>query len=188
MPVQLPILKSQFLTHTQFQKLSPKVSCKVLTSPWGKWLMGKIEGHLHFLSFVGSTPLNKFVIEIKKRFKNIENPVHEQPTNIIDFFKSQSKIPCLLKGTPFQHKVWQALSTLPSGKLITYEALAQRIHLPSSYRAVANAVGANPIAWLIPCHRVIRKDGSLGGYRWGLEVKKMLLELEGINEFKNLSR
>lgn len=83
-----------------------------------------------------------------------------------------------LRGTNFQIKVWEALLNLPLGKVTTYGALAARIGCPGAARAVGSAVGANPVAYLIPCHRVIRESGELGGYRWGLERKQALLARE----------
>ena len=82
----------------------------------------------------------------------------------------------LLTGTPFQCKVWQVLSTVPPTKIISYKDLAQAIEYKSAVRAVANANGRNPIAYLIPCHRVLRASGDLCGYRWGIEYKSALLE------------
>jgi AraC family transcriptional regulator of adaptative response/methylated-DNA-[protein]-cysteine methyltransferase len=82
-------------------------------------------------------------------------------------------------GTPFQRRVWQALRDIPAGETTTYAALAARLGLPrSAARAVGTACGANPIAVAIPCHRVLRGDGSLAGYRWGLERKRELIERE----------
>ena len=75
--------------------------------------------------------------------------------------------------------LWHAVWEIPFGETCTYGAICQRLGLPESYtRAVANAIGCNPLCLLIPCHRVIRKDGSLGGYRWGVETKKKILEYE----------
>jgi AraC family transcriptional regulator of adaptative response/methylated-DNA-[protein]-cysteine methyltransferase len=83
-----------------------------------------------------------------------------------------------LKGTEFQVKVWEALMRLPPGDYTTYGALAERLGTPSGARAVGTAVGANPISWLIPCHRVIRNTGLLGGYRWGLPRKIAMMGFE----------
>jgi AraC family transcriptional regulator of adaptative response/methylated-DNA-[protein]-cysteine methyltransferase len=83
-----------------------------------------------------------------------------------------------VRGTNFQIKVWEALLRIPPGRVVSYEDLARHIHAPRAVRAVANAVAHNPVAWLIPCHRVIRKSGALGGYRWGETRKKALLAWE----------
>ena len=84
----------------------------------------------------------------------------------------------LLRGSRFQLKVWQALLEVPLGGLTTYQDIARRIGLPAASRAVGNANGANPISWLIPCHRVIRKSGELGGYGWGLGRKVAMIGWE----------
>lgn len=88
------------------------------------------------------------------------------------------ELPLDIRGTAFQQRVWQALRDIPAGATTTYSALAQRIGAPHSARAVAGAVAANALAVAIPCHRVIRLDGSLSGYRWGVERKRALLERE----------
>lgn len=83
-----------------------------------------------------------------------------------------------LLGGPFQIKVWEALLRLPPASVTTYSEIAASIGRPGAARAVGNAVGANPVAWLVPCHRVIRREGGLGGYRWGVGVKRTMLALE----------
>ena len=79
------------------------------------------------------------------------------------------------RGTEFQQRVWQALRNIPAGQTRSYAQLAQAIAQPGAVRAVGSACGANPIAVLIPCHRVVRSDGSLGGFHWGLDLKQQLL-------------
>lgn len=88
-----------------------------------------------------------------------------------------------LPGTPFQRLVWTELTKIPKGQVITYQELAKRIGKPKAVRAVANAVGKNPAAPTIPCHRVIRSDGSLGGYsaQGGTKTKQALLLAEGVS-------
>lgn len=83
------------------------------------------------------------------------------------------------RGTNFQVKVWQALMAVPPGSVTTYAAIARALGIPGAARAVGNACAANPIAVLIPCHRVLRETGALGGYAWGLERKRALLAREG---------
>jgi AraC family transcriptional regulator of adaptative response/methylated-DNA-[protein]-cysteine methyltransferase len=82
------------------------------------------------------------------------------------------------QGTPFQKRVWQELRRIPRGERISYSELARRIGRPTAVRAVARACAANPVAILIPCHRVVRQNGEMGGYRWGVERKRLLLEKE----------
>ena len=88
-----------------------------------------------------------------------------------------------LKGTNFQMQVWQALLKIPSGNQTSYSELAGIVGRPTSHRAVANAVGRNPVAWLIPCHRVLRASGALGGYRWGVDRKAEILTWELAQQF-----
>jgi AraC family transcriptional regulator, regulatory protein of adaptative response / methylated-DNA-[protein]-cysteine methyltransferase len=83
-----------------------------------------------------------------------------------------------VRGTPFQQRVWQALQQIPVGKTMTYADVARRIGLPRAVRAVAGACAANNLAVAIPCHRVVRTDGSLSGYAWGVDRKRALLERE----------
>ena len=84
-----------------------------------------------------------------------------------------------LIGAPFQIKVWEALLTIPSGHVTTYSEIAACVGSPQAARAVGTAVGRNPVSWLIPCHRAVRKSGGLGGYHWGLPVKRAMLAWEG---------
>ena len=83
-----------------------------------------------------------------------------------------------LKGTAFQKEVWQALLRIPAGTTVSYSELARMLGRPKATRAVATACSANKLAVVIPCHRVVRSDGSLGDYRWGIERKRALLNLE----------
>ncbi len=88
------------------------------------------------------------------------------------------ELPLDIRGTAFQHRVWEALRKIPAGETVTYAEIAERIGQPTSVRAVAGAVAANPIAVAVPCHRVIRTGGALSGYRWGVERKRALLDRE----------
>ncbi len=87
-------------------------------------------------------------------------------------------LPLDIRGTAFQQRVWQALREIPAGRTLSYTEVAEKIGSPKSVRAVAGACAANAIAVAIPCHRVVRGDGSLSGYRWGVERKRKLLERE----------
>jgi AraC family transcriptional regulator of adaptative response/methylated-DNA-[protein]-cysteine methyltransferase len=87
-------------------------------------------------------------------------------------------LPLDLEGTAFQRRVWRALRAIPAGTTASYTDIARRIAAPKSFRAVAQACGANPVALAIPCHRVVRNDGALSGYRWGVARKRALLAME----------
>jgi AraC family transcriptional regulator of adaptative response/methylated-DNA-[protein]-cysteine methyltransferase len=88
-------------------------------------------------------------------------------------------LPLDARGTPFQRRVWQALRDINVGSTASYAQIAARIGAPKSARAVAQACSANPLAVAIPCHRVVRADGALSGYRWGVQRKRVLLQREG---------
>jgi AraC family transcriptional regulator of adaptative response/methylated-DNA-[protein]-cysteine methyltransferase len=92
--------------------------------------------------------------------------------------KALDRAPLYLIGAPFQIKVWEALLRLPEGHVTTYGEIAGAIGSPKAVRAVGTAVGRNPIGYLIPCHRVLRKSGELGGYHWGLPMKRAMLGYE----------
>ncbi len=96
----------------------------------------------------------------------------------IDDPKAARDLPLDIRGTAFQQRVWQALREIPAGTTRTYAELAARAGSPKAVRAAGSACGANPVAVLVPCHRAVRADGGLGGYRWGVERKKRLLDKE----------
>jgi AraC family transcriptional regulator of adaptative response/methylated-DNA-[protein]-cysteine methyltransferase len=93
-------------------------------------------------------------------------------------FSTNAGAPLYLIGAPFQIKVWEALLQIPTGQVTTYSEIARAIGHPTAVRAVGTAVGRNPISLLIPCHRALRKSGGLGGYHWGLPVKRAILAWE----------
>ena len=97
------------------------------------------------------------------------------------------ELPLDVRGTAFQQRVWQALQEIPVGKTLSYTELAQRIGSPNAVRAVAGACAANSLAVAMPCHRVVRNDGSLSGYAWGVERKRALLDREMSEESKQFS-
>lgn len=97
----------------------------------------------------------------------------------INEVESARNLPLDLRGTLFQQRVWLALREIPAGTTTTYSSLAEKLGAPQSVRAVARACATNSIAVVVPCHRVVRRDGNLAGYRWGLERKRRLLEKEG---------
>jgi AraC family transcriptional regulator of adaptative response/methylated-DNA-[protein]-cysteine methyltransferase len=96
----------------------------------------------------------------------------------VAFGRAPGEVPVFMIGAPFQIKVWEALMRIPSGYVSTYSEIAQSIGHPRAVRAVGTAVGRNPVSYLIPCHRALRKSGGLGGYHWGLPVKRALLAWE----------
>ncbi|MFK7762285.1 MAG: methylated-DNA--[protein]-cysteine S-methyltransferase [Roseobacter sp.] len=113
----------------------------------------------------------------------IEDPMMLRPWVLRAFGADDVKLdkaPLFLIGAPFQIKVWEALLSIPSGQVTTYSEIAEAIGSPRAVRAVGTAVGRNPISWLIPCHRALRKSGGLGGYHWGLPMKRAMLAFETV--------
>ncbi len=106
--------------------------------------------------------------------------LHEKVVAFVNAPHGGFDVPLDARGTDFQQKVWQALREIPAGATASYLDIANRIGSPKSVRAVAAACAANPIAVAIPCHRVVRADGGLSGYRWGIERKRALLAREGV--------
>ena len=96
-------------------------------------------------------------------------------------FSDEHTVPMHLIGSPFHVKVWKALLEIPMGHASTYSDVAMRAGNVRAVRTVGTAIGKNPISWLIPCHRALRKDGSLGGYHWGLSIKRAMLAYEAFN-------
>jgi AraC family transcriptional regulator of adaptative response/methylated-DNA-[protein]-cysteine methyltransferase len=110
-----------------------------------------------------------------------------QVVGFVDAPRLGLELPLDIRGTAFQRRVWQALRAVPPGETISYTELAARIGAPSSVRAVASACAANPLAVAIPCHRVVRSNGDLSGYRWGIERKRTLLDRERLAARQDLS-
>jgi AraC family transcriptional regulator of adaptative response/methylated-DNA-[protein]-cysteine methyltransferase len=111
----------------------------------------------------------------------VEDPDMLRPWVLMAFGAKEGgldKAPLYLIGAPFQIKVWEALLRVPSGQVTTYSDIAATVGNPKAVRAVGTAVGRNPVSWLIPCHRALRKSGELGGYHWGLPVKRTMLAYE----------
>jgi AraC family transcriptional regulator, regulatory protein of adaptative response / methylated-DNA-[protein]-cysteine methyltransferase len=97
------------------------------------------------------------------------------------FAEGKGPVPLALYGTPWQRQVWRALLSIPPGQTATYRDIAQEVCTPKASRAVGAAVGANPVSWLIPCHRVLASDGRLTGYHWGVNRKRAMLAYEAAN-------
>jgi AraC family transcriptional regulator of adaptative response/methylated-DNA-[protein]-cysteine methyltransferase len=112
------------------------------------------------------------------RFTENETPLIRRALEILATGGDERSLPLDLRGTPFQMEVWSALADIPRGETTTYGAVAARLGRPGACRAVGSAVGANPVSVIVPCHRVVRRGGALGGYRWGVERKKALLDYE----------
>jgi AraC family transcriptional regulator of adaptative response/methylated-DNA-[protein]-cysteine methyltransferase len=134
---------------------------------------------------IGDDP-NTLVRELQDRFSNAEliggdQQFERMVARVVAFVENPSaglELPLHVQGTAFQQRVWKALCDIPCGATCTYSELAQKLGQPNATRAVAGACAANTLAVAIPCHRVVRTDGSLSGYRWGVERKAKLLQVE----------
>ncbi|MCU0318405.1 MAG: MGMT family protein [Amoebophilaceae bacterium] len=131
----------------------------------------------HFLE----EPLAYYLHLTKKKFNVL--PVYA-PSHAKDWWQcihqTAAVLSLVVRGTAFQQRVWKALCAIPVGTTCSYQALATQLGSVQGARAVASAIAQNFIAWLIPCHRVIRQDGQIGGYRWGIQRKFALLEQEKV--------
>jgi len=150
------------------------------SSPFGECLVATTARGITELAFVPPGGRSRIVRELQQRWKHAE--VREEPAatgpyaeRIFGPANAAGPLTLHVKGTNFQIKVWQALLQVPRGAVASYGDIARRINRPGAARAVANAVAHNPVAFLVPCHRVIRKTGAVGGYRWGSTRKKALL-------------
>lgn len=152
------------------------------SSPFGDCLLATTSRGICSLNFI-DTDFAAALQDLQKNWPNAELQQAENLTaplaaQIFNPQPSTKPLPLLLKGTNFQLKVWQALLLIPPGAISSYGYLAEKLGHPGASRAVGTAIGQNQIGYLIPCHRVLRGDGSPGGYRWGIERKLAILGRE----------
>ncbi|HET9441479.1 MAG TPA: methylated-DNA--[protein]-cysteine S-methyltransferase [Longimicrobiales bacterium] len=150
-------------------------------SPFGESLIAMTERGLCALAFAQADNRDELLRELRARWPNaelVEAPAATRSVARQIFGDSAGAITLFLKGTNFQIRVWEALLRVPAGRAVTYEDIAHGIGRPTATRAVGAAIGQNPIAYLIPCHRVLRKSGVFGEYHWGGTRKKALLAWE----------
>ncbi len=152
-------------------------------SPFGECLLAATERGICAMSFVTRGNRKEVLKDLLRRWPGAQL-VEDSKTagrylgRVFPKSNHHAKLPLDLRGTNFQIKVWQALLEIPPGAVVPYEELATRVGNPKAFRAVGSAIGQNPIAFIIPCHRVIRKVGSIGGYHWGTERKRAMLAWE----------
>ncbi|WP_308003105.1 methylated-DNA--[protein]-cysteine S-methyltransferase [uncultured Chryseobacterium sp.] len=151
-------------------------------SPFGKVIAASTEKGICYMAF--ETDHHKALGDLQAKFPNasfFERKDDFQSNALSIFSKDWTELNTIklhLKGTDFQLKVWESLLTIPMGKLSTYGNLADKIGNPNASRAVGTAIGSNPVAFLIPCHRVIQSTGKIGGYMWGSERKQLIIGWE----------
>ncbi|UWQ50237.1 bifunctional helix-turn-helix domain-containing protein/methylated-DNA--[protein]-cysteine S-methyltransferase [Leisingera caerulea] len=153
-------------------------------SPFGLALVMGTEKGICGLAFAVETGAEPAMADMRARWPQaefVEDPAVLRP--LADAaFAQKGETALHMIGAPLQIKVWEALLRVPSGHVTTYSELAQAIGSPRAVRAVGTAVGRNPVSWLIPCHRALRKSGALGGYHWGLPVKRAMLAYEAARD------
>jgi AraC family transcriptional regulator, regulatory protein of adaptative response / methylated-DNA-[protein]-cysteine methyltransferase len=154
-------------------------------TPFGECLLAVTDRGICGLSFVPTGKRSHVLKELQNRW--VGATMREAPGSTKPFVdrlftgsakSSRKSLQLLLKGTNFQVKVWEALMRIPEGSVVSYEDIAQVIGNPGASRAVGTAVGKNPVAYIIPCHRVIKRAGVIGSYHWGPDRKKALLGWE----------
>lgn len=151
----------------------------VIDGPVGPLLLVDEDGQLGTLHF-DSDGQSSSLLQEQRRDTPLLRETRAQLGAYLDGRLRNFDLPLAPAGTPFQQRVWNALCDIPYGETISYAELARRVESPRGYRAVGSANGSNPIALIIPCHRVIASDGTLGGYGGGLDRKRWLLALEGV--------
>jgi AraC family transcriptional regulator of adaptative response/methylated-DNA-[protein]-cysteine methyltransferase len=154
-------------------------------SPFGDCLLAITDQGICALAFLSGRRAVEAVDELRTRWGNANLVLSPGATKVVSdriFVPSRwgdtPPLNVIVKGTNFQVKVWEALVRIPPGRVASYEEIAARIEAPGAVRAVGNALARNPVAFLIPCHRVIRKTGAFGNYRWGPARKKAILAWE----------
>lgn len=150
-------------------------------TPFGEAVAMGTEKGICGLGFSSELGADESYIDLVTRWPAAQ--FHEAPDTLRPwiesaFFQKAGETPLFLMGSPLQIKVWEALMRIPSGYVATYSGIAEHIGEPKAVRAVATAIGRNPISWIIPCHRALRKSGGLGGYHWGMPVKRAMLAFE----------
>ena len=178
---------------TKFRFINSNRNTKILTfdkinfgwfdTPFGIALIMKNESGLCGLAFTSEFGQKFALHDMKKRWPNtsfFENfeAVKEYCKIIVS---GSGELFLYLNGSTFQFRVWEELLKIPRGHTKSYSEISNNIGLPKATRAVATAIGYNPICWVIPCHRVLRKSGMLGGYRWGISIKNKILNYEKIS-------
>lgn len=166
------------------QEFFMTIQFAITESSLGHLLIAQSEVGLCAL-FFGSSP-NELKQELQERFPKTnlnegDASFKDKLSQVISFVENPSgnlDILLDLHGTNFQIQVWKALQKIPAGTTVSYTTIAKKIGSPKAVRAVAKACAANHLAVVIPCHRVVRSDGSISGYRWGVDRKKILLERE----------
>lgn len=165
------------------------ITTAIYDSPVGPLLLGEFDGRLCLCDWTEAPRHARLLTRLEDSLgatpvSGVSSCLETARSQLDEYFAGQRQsfsIPLSLNGTDFQKQVWSALSAIPCGATESYLGIARQMQKPSAVRAVAGAIGSNPLSIIIPCHRVIAADGSLTGYRGGLEAKRFLLNLENPN-------
>ena len=153
-------------------------------TPFGEAMIAVADQGICGLSFLGEGSREEALRRLSKDWSAADLQADQEGTvGIVEEIFAhprQGGLKVHVRGTPFQLRVWKALLSLDPGQVTTYEAIARLVGDPSALRAIGSAIGRNPVAFVIPCHRVIRKSGELGGYRWGLGRKQAIQGWESV--------
>lgn len=166
-----------------------EINYSYATSPFGKILVASTTKGICYMTFADEEPAG--IRELLNLFPNaaFTESLDITQQNALEIFthdwNNLNQIKLHLKGTEFQIKVWETLLKIPLGELTSYGAIANKIFRPGASRAIGNAIGSNPVAFLIPCHRVIQSGGSLGGYMWGPARKSAIIGWEAARIYNN---
>jgi AraC family transcriptional regulator of adaptative response/methylated-DNA-[protein]-cysteine methyltransferase len=153
-------------------------------SPLGRMLIAATDKGICAINFADSDQqlvqglIREFPFAVRRRDDAAMSPWQESLSRLIQGQETHPSLPLDIRATAFQRRVWECLQKIPRGETRSYSAVAKKIGMPKATRAVARACATNPVAVAIPCHRVVRQDGELGGYRWGTERKEQLLAME----------
>jgi AraC family transcriptional regulator of adaptative response/methylated-DNA-[protein]-cysteine methyltransferase len=156
----------------------------IASSPLGRMLIGATDKGICAIQFADSDQqlqqglIREFPFAVRRRDDAAMAEWRVNLTRLIEGRETNPSLPLDIRATAFQRRVWECLQKIPRGETRSYSAVAKKIGMPKATRAVARACATNPVAVAIPCHRVVRQDGELGGYRWGIERKEQLLALE----------
>jgi AraC family transcriptional regulator of adaptative response/methylated-DNA-[protein]-cysteine methyltransferase len=162
---------------------APILTYGVAESLFGLCFVGLIEQGVCALSFIEKKDIKTSVADLCSKWPLMVLERDDKRIKLVvkDIFSethSTKSVDVILEGTDFQIQVWEALLSVPLGKTVSYADIARKIKAPKAVRAVGTACGANNVAFLIPCHRIIDSQGGMGGYRWGIEKKKKILAWE----------
>jgi AraC family transcriptional regulator of adaptative response/methylated-DNA-[protein]-cysteine methyltransferase len=156
----------------------------IASSPLGRMMIAATSQGICSIAFADSDEelqqglMREFPFATRRRDDPAMSSHRDHLLRLIAGQAPHSQLPLDIRATAFQRRVWEALQKIPRGQTRSYSAIAKKIGMPNATRAVARACATNPVAIAIPCHRVVRQDGNLAGYRWGLDRKQQLLTME----------